>query len=310
VLSWLGRPKYTSSTRLEIPAGLWTKCPRCANLIYHKELERSLRVCPRCGYHHRLSAADRLAMVLDQDSFEETDGALTPGDPLQFVDERPYPARVADAQRRTGRPEAIATGTGAIEGRRTVVGVMEFGFLGGSMGAVVGEKVARAAERALKMHLPLVLFTASGGARMQEGTLALLQMAKTSAAIGRLADAGGVVLSVLCDPTTGGVAASFAFQGDVIIAEPGALVGFAGRRVIEQTIRQRLPEGFQTAEFLLDHGLIDMIVPRQLLRATLGRLLRLCGAPADAHRGAAVPGGPPVETPRREVQAVDGRTSS
>ncbi len=306
MLSWLGRPKYASSGRREIPPGLWTKCPRCANLIYRKELERSLRVCPRCGYHHRLSAADRLAMVLDRDSFEETDAGLVPEDPLGFVDEKPYPARIEEAQRRTGLPEAIVTGTGTIEGRAAVVGAMEFGFLGGSMGAVVGEKVARAAERAAGTRRPLVLFASSGGARMQEGTLSLLQMAKTSVALGRLADAGPAFISVLCDPTTGGVAASFAFQGDVILAEPGALVGFAGRRVIEQTIRQKLPEGFQTAEFLLEHGLIDAIVPRQELRPTLGRLLRLCGAPADADRGAAPgPGWPPAETPQ-ETQAADG----
>ncbi len=265
-----------------MPAGLWTKCPRCANLIYRKELERSLRVCPRCGYHHRLSAGDRLAMVLDAGSLAETDAGLVPEDPLGFVDEKPYPERIAEAQRRTGVPEAIVTGVGTIEGHRAVVGAMEFGFLGGSMGSVVGEKVARSAERALEMRWPLILFSASGGARMQEGTFSLLQMAKTSVALGRLADAGVPFISVMCDPTTGGVAASFAFQGDIVLAEPGALIGFAGRRVIEQTIRQKLPEGFQTAEFLLEHGLLDAIVPRQDLRPTLSRLLRWCGAPVDA----------------------------
>jgi acetyl-CoA carboxylase carboxyl transferase subunit beta len=287
VLNWLGRPKYASSGRREMPAGLWTKCPRCANLIYRKELERSLRVCPRCQYHHRLSAMDRLAIILDKDSFAETDSGLVPQDPLGFVDEKPYPARIEDAQRRTGLPEAIVTGTGTVEGCRMVVGAMEFAFLGGSMGAVVGEKVARCAERALTTRHPLVLFAASGGARMQEGTISLLQMAKTSVALGRLADQGVAFITVLCDPTTGGVAASFAFQGDVIVAEPGALVGFAGRRVIEQTIRQKLPDGFQTAEFLLDHGLIDAIVARQDLRPSLGRLLRLCGAPVDSDRATA-----------------------
>ncbi len=287
MLSWLGRPKYASSGRREMPAGLWVKCPQCRNLIYRKELERALRVCPRCGYHHRLSAMDRLAMVLDRNSFEETDAGLVPEDPLGFVDEKPYPARVEDAQRRTGLPEAIVTGTGSIEGCGAVVGAMEFAFLGGSMGSVVGEKVARSTERAHAARCPLILFAASGGARMQEGTLSLLQMAKTSVALGRLAGAGLPFISVLCDPTTGGVAASFAFQGDVILAEPGALVGFAGRRVIEQTIRQKLPEGFQTAEFLLEHGLVDGIVPRQELRPTLARLLRLCRAPVDAGRTAA-----------------------
>ncbi|HEX4836411.1 MAG TPA: acetyl-CoA carboxylase, carboxyltransferase subunit beta [bacterium] len=303
MLNWLGRPKVASSQRREIPAGLWVKCPRCANLIYRKELERNFRVCPRCGYHHRLSAADRLAIVLDKDSFEETDRSLIPEDPLGFVDEKPYPARIEDAQRRTGLPEAIITGTGTIEGGRAVVGAMEFGFLGGSMGAVVGEKVARSAERAVDTRQPLILFAASGGARMQEGTLSLMQMAKASVALGRLADAGVAFLSVLCDPTTGGVAASFAFQGDLILAEPGALVGFAGRRVIEQTIRQKLPEGFQTAEFLMEHGLVDAIVPRPDLRPALGRLLRFCGAPVDAGRvGAPAQGWASAESP-----STDGR---
>jgi acetyl-CoA carboxylase carboxyl transferase subunit beta len=218
-------------------------------------------------------------MVLDEGTFVEHDEGLVPEDPLEFVDERPYPARVDEAQRRTGMPEAIITGTGGIEGRQAVVGAMEFGFLGGSMGAVVGEKVARSAERAGALPCPLIVFSASGGARMQEGALSLLQMAKTSVALGRLSDAGVPFISVLCDPTTGGVAASFAFQGDTILAEPGALIGFAGRRVIEQTIRQKLPEGFQTAEFLLEHGLLDAIVPRSDLRSTLGRLLRLFSAP-------------------------------
>ncbi len=306
MLNWLGRPKYASSGRREMPAGLWMKCPRCQNLIYRKELERTLRVCPRCGYHHRLSAMDRLGMVLDRDSFEEMDAGLVPEDPLGFVDEQPYPARVEDAQRRTGLPEAIVTGTGSIEGCRAVVGAMEFGFLGGSMGSVVGEKIARSAERAQETGCPLILFAASGGARMQEGTLSLLQMAKTSVALGRLADAGLPFLSVLCDPTTGGVAASFAFQGDVILAEPGALVGFAGRRVIEQTIRQKLPAGFQTAEFLLEHGLVDAIVPRQDLRPALARLLRLCRAPVDAGRTAAPAHGwatPEVSTPDEQPSA-------
>lgn len=290
MLTWFARSRHTPSERRDIPAGLWTKCPRCGNLIYRKELERSFRVCPRCAYHHRLSARDRLALVLDAGSFEETDADLTPEDPLGFVDEKSYPARLDEASQRTGLREAILTGTGTVEGHRLVVGAMEFGFLGGSMGSVVGEKVARSAERALALRWPLVLFTASGGARMQEGTLSLLQMAKVSAAIGLLHDAGVLYVSVLCDPTTGGVAASFAFQGDIILAEPGALVGFAGRRVIEQTIRQRLPEGFQTAEFLLDHGLVDMIVPRAELRATLGRILRIGGAPRDPARAASPPG--------------------
>jgi acetyl-CoA carboxylase carboxyl transferase subunit beta len=304
LLNWIRRPKYASAQRRDIPAGLWTKCPRCAALVYRKELERNLHVCPRCGAHHRLSAPDRLAAVLDPGSFIEHDAGLVPQDPLAFVDTQPYPARVEEAQRRTGLPEALIAGTGAIEGRTAAVAAMEFGFLGGSMGAVVGEKLARSAERAGALRAPLIVFTASGGARMQEGALSLLQMAKASVALARLADRGIPFVSVLCDPTTGGVAASFAFQGDVLLAEPGALIGFAGRRVIEQTIRHTLPEGFQTAEFLFEHGLIDAIVPRGDLRPTLGRLLRLFGAPArsavdaagsvPALAGAAAPGGAPA----------------
>ena len=301
MLNWIRRPKYASVERRDVPAGLWAKCPRCAALIYRKELERSLRVCPRCGYHHRLSAADRLVLILDEGSFAEMDEGLIPEDPLAFVDEKPYPARVDEAQRRTGLSEAILTGTGSIEGRRVVVGAMEFGFLGGSMGTVVGEKVARSAELACNLRCPLVIFSASGGARMQEGALSLLQMAKTSVVLGQLSDAGVPFVSVLCDPTTGGVAASFAFQGDVILAEPGALIGFAGRRVIEQTIRQKLPEGFQTAEFLLEHGLIDAIVPRADLRPTLGRLLRVFGAEA------VVLGEHPAPQPAGLAPGGDGR---
>jgi acetyl-CoA carboxylase carboxyl transferase beta subunit len=306
VLNWLSRPKVASSGRREIPAGLWIKCPRCAALVYRRELERAYRVCPKCGFHHRLSAPERLALVLDAGSFQEFDGHLAPDDPLQFVDEKPYPQRVDDAQRRTSMPEAVLTGTGAVEGAGLVAAAMEFGFLGGSMGSVVGEKIARAAEHAAKTRTPLVVFSASGGARMQEGTLSLMQMAKTSVALARLADAGVAFLSVLCDPTTGGVAASFAFQGDIVLAEPGALIGFAGRRVIEQTIRQKLPDGFQTSEFVFEHGLIDGIVPRAELRATIGRLLRLCGAPLDAAwvDGSAAPGWTIEEVPSGEQPGV------
>jgi len=281
LLDWLGRPKRPASERRDIPAGLWAKCPHCANLVYRKELERNLRVCPRCGFHHRLSAMDRLALVLDLASLVETDAALLPEDPLGFVDEKPYPERIEESRRKTGRTEAIVTGTGTIEGAHAVVGAMEFGFMGGSLGSVVGEKIARSAERARDHRWPLVLFVASGGARMQEGVLSLLQLARTSVALARLADAGVALITVLCDPTTGGVAASFAFQGDIIVAEPGALIGFAGPRVIEQTIRQKLPEGFQTSEFLLEHGFLDAIVPRAELRGAVARLLRLTNAPLD-----------------------------
>ncbi|MGH2405000.1 MAG: acetyl-CoA carboxylase, carboxyltransferase subunit beta, partial [bacterium] len=245
-------------------------------VIYHRELERSLRVCPKCGLHNRLSAEDRLAITLDENSFVELDAALTSGDPLRFDG---YREKLAEARAKTGNADAAIIGIGTVEGYRTAVGALDFAFMGGSMGSVVGEKVTRIAERALATRLPLVMFSASGGARMQEGALSLMQLAKTSAAIARLHDARLPYVSVMCDPTTGGVTASFAFLGDVILAEPGALIGFAGRRVIEQTIRRTLPENFQTAEFCLEHGLIDMVVPRAQMRPTLARLLRFFGAP-------------------------------
>lgn len=275
MLNWLRRPKYGSLQRKEMPAGLWAKCPRCTNLIYRKELERNLQVCPKCGYHHRLSAVERLELTLDPDGFTEFDADLTSSDPLDFEG---YPEKLAEARHKTDRPEAVITGEGTIEGWRTVVGALDFPFMGGSMGSTVGEKVARAAEAARERRLPLVIFSASGGARMQEGVLSLMQLAKTSAAIGRLHDAHLPYLSVMCDPTTGGVTASFAFLGDVILAEPGALIGFAGRRVIEQTIRRKLPDDFQTAEFCLRKGLIDLVVPRPDMRPTLARLLSFFGA--------------------------------
>jgi acetyl-CoA carboxylase carboxyl transferase subunit beta len=276
MLNWLRRPKYGSIERRDVPAGLWGKCPKCATVVYHKDLERNLRVCPTCGFHHRLSAEERLAVTLDEGSFEETDAGLVSGDPLRFDG---YAEKLDEARKKTGNPDAVITGTGTIEGHRCAVGALDFFFMGGSMGSVVGEKVARIAERALDLHLPLILFSASGGARMQEGALSLMQLAKTSAAVAALHDAPLPYISVMCDPTTGGVTASFAFQGDLILAEPGALIGFAGRRVIEQTIRRKLPDNFQTAEFCLEHGLIDLVVPRPEMRTTLARLLRYFVAP-------------------------------
>jgi acetyl-CoA carboxylase carboxyl transferase subunit beta len=275
MLKWLRRPKYGSLERREMPAGIWAKCPRCRNLIYRKELERNLMVCPKCGYHHRLSAVERLEITLDEHAFQEYDAPLTSTDPLGFEG---YPAKLAEARANTGQAEAVITGEGTIDGWHTVIAALDFPFMGGSMGSAVGEKITRAAERAREGRHPLVIFSASGGARMQEGVLSLMQLAKTSAAIGRLHEAGLPYLSVMCDPTTGGVTASFAFLGDVILAEPGALIGFAGRRVIEQTIRRKLPDDFQTAEFCLQKGLIDMVVPRNELRATLARLLAFFGA--------------------------------
>lgn len=279
MLNWLRRPKYGSLERREMPAGIWAKCPRCRNLIYRKELERNLKVCPKCGYHHRLTAVERLEITIDEHGFQEYDADLTSTDPLGF---EAYPAKLAEARAGTGQAEAVITGESTIDGWQTVVGALDFYFMGGSMGSAVGEKIARAAERAHERSLPLVIFSASGGARMQEGVLSLMQLAKTSAAIGRLHGAGLPYLSVMCDPTTGGVTASFAFLGDVIVAEPGTLIGFAGRRVIEQTIRRKLPDEFQTAEFCLQKGLIDMVVPRAEMRATLARLLAFVGAPRVA----------------------------
>jgi acetyl-CoA carboxylase carboxyl transferase subunit beta len=276
MLNWLRRPKHGTIERRDIPDGLWAKCPKCGALVYHKDLVRALKVCPTCGYHHRLNARERLAYTLDEGSFQEADATMTSGDPLRFEG---YLQKLAEARDKTGNADAVVIGVGQIEGSRVAVAALDFAFMGGSMGSVVGEKIARIAEYARTERLPLVIFSASGGARMQEGALALMQMAKTSAAIGRLHDAHLPYISVMCDPTTGGVTASFAYQADVILAEPGALIGFAGRRVIEQTIRRKLPDAFQTAEFCLEHGLIDAVVPRDRMRATLGRLLRFFGAP-------------------------------
>jgi len=279
MLNWLRRPKYGSIQRRDMPAGLWAKCPRCGTVVFHKDLVRNLKVCPKCALHHRLAAEERLTFTLDEGSFEEIDPELRSGDPLRFDG---YREKLAEAREKTGNLDAVIIGFGSIEGSRTAIGALDFPFMGGSMGSVVGEKVTRIAERALEARLPLVIFSASGGARMQEGALSLMQLVKTSAAIARLHEARLPYLSVMCDPTTGGVTASFAFLGDVILAEPGALIGFAGRRVIEQTIRRKLPDNFQTAEFCLEHGLIDMVVPRSEMRATVARLLRFFGSSQKA----------------------------
>ncbi|HEY7598476.1 MAG TPA: acetyl-CoA carboxylase, carboxyltransferase subunit beta [Candidatus Limnocylindrales bacterium] len=260
--------------RQSFPPDLWTQCPSCQEMLYNKQLEKSQRVCPRCGHHFRLRVDARLRLMLDRDSFEERDARLESVDPLEFVDQKPYPDRLAAAKTSTGIRDAAVWGTGKIGGVRVVVCVMDFAFMGGSMGSVVGEKVTRAAEHALAERLPLIVVSASGGARMQEGTLALMQLAKTCAALGRLADAGVPYVSVMSDPTTGGVYASFAALGDINLAEPGALIGFAGARVAAGTISESLPEGFQRAEFLFEHGFVDQVVPRASLRDTLIGLLR------------------------------------
>ncbi len=260
--------------RQSFPPDLWTQCPGCGEMLYNKQLEKSRRVCPRCGHHLRLRVDARLALLLDRDSFAERDAGLESVDALGFVDQKPYPERLEAARIATGMRDAAVWGTGSIGGVRVVLCVMDFAFMGGSMGAVVGEKVTRAAEAALEERLPLIVISASGGARMQEGTLALMQLAKTCAALGRLADAGVPYISVMTDPTTGGVYASFAALGDVNLAEPNALIGFAGARVAAGTIAESLPDGFQRAEFLFDHGFVDQVVPRTQLRETLIKLLR------------------------------------
>jgi acetyl-CoA carboxylase carboxyl transferase subunit beta len=256
------------------PPDLWTKCPSCGEMLFNKQLDKVLRVCPSCGHHFRLSAETRLSLLLDHGSFLERDGGLESEDPLQFVDQKTYPERIATAQMATGMRDAAVWGTGLVDGQPIAICVMDFGFMGGSMGAVVGEKVTRAAEHALEERVPLVVVSASGGARMQEGTLSLMQLAKTVAALERLKGAGVPFLSILTDPTTGGVFASYAVLGDVNIAEPNALIGFAGARVSAGTIAQELPPGFQRSEFLFEHGFLDRVVHRSALRDEVVGLLR------------------------------------
>jgi len=260
-----------------VPDGLWTQCPECQETVFRKSLEANLMVCPKCDYHMRIGARTRIEQMLDPGTFEPEDADMAPADPLKFVDQKPYIDRVRDAQRKTGENDGVQTGTGFIKGRKVVVGVMDFTFMAGSMGSVVGEKLTRAVESATDRNLPLVIVCCSGGARMQESGFSLMQMAKTSAALARFDEAGGLFISVLADPTTGGVTASFAMLGDVIFAEPKALIGFAGPRVIQQTIRQDLPDGFQTSEFLLKAGFIDRIVHRQQLRTEISRVIDYAG---------------------------------
>jgi acetyl-CoA carboxylase carboxyl transferase subunit beta len=255
------------------PPDLWTKCPSCEEMLFNKQLDKVQRVCPSCGHHFRLSAAARLALLLDHGTFVERDAGLQSVDPLGFVDQKSYPDRLAAAQLATGMRDAAVWGTGTLDGRPVAICVMDFGFMGGSMGAVVGEKVTRAAEYALAQRLPLVVVSASGGARMQEGTLALMQLAKTIGALERLRAGGVPYVSVLSDPTTGGVFASFAVLGDINLAEPNALIGFAGARVSAGTIAQELPAGFQRSEFLFQHGFLDRVVHRSELRGEIARFL-------------------------------------
>jgi acetyl-CoA carboxylase carboxyl transferase subunit beta len=254
--------------------GLWTKCEACKQALWKKDVEANLHCCPKCGYHFRVSARARLEMLFDGGRYIEHDARLASSDPLDFKDTKRYRERLKKAEITTGLKDALITGEGMIEGRPALVGAMEFQFIGGSMGAVVGEKITRAIDRAIAGKLPLIIVSCSGGARMMEGAISLMQMAKISAGLARLDEARLPYISVLTDPTTGGVTASYAMLGDLNIAEPGALIGFAGPRVIEQTIKQKLPEGFQRAEFLLAHGMLDAIVPRKELKSYLARALR------------------------------------
>ncbi len=256
-----------------IPAGVWTKCDTCEQIIYNKELEENFKICPKCGAHFRLSARERIKQLFDEGSFKEFGESIHPIDTLRFVDIQPYSVRLTQSQKKTGQIDACVTGEAMVEGHDLVCAVLDFDFMGGSMGSVVGEKVTLAIEKAVKTKTPLLVVSASGGARMQESILSLMQMAKTSSALARLAEAGVPFISLLTDPTTGGVTASFAMLGDLIVAEPKALIAFAGPRVIEQTIRQQLPEGFQLSEFLLSHGMIDAIVERKDLKKFIGELL-------------------------------------
>jgi len=285
------KPMAPTDKVSRVPEGLYIKCTGCTQVIYNKDLAANLSVCPRCAHHFKMTATERLATLFDGD-YTTYDAGLVSTDPLEFNDTKPYKSRLKSSIAATGMNDAVVTATGLLDGIETVVAAMEYTFIGGSMGVVVGEKVTRAVERALARRSPVVIVSCSGGARMMEGALSLMQMAKTSAALARLDRARLPFISVLTDPTTGGVTASFAMLGDLNIAEPKALIGFAGPRVIEQTIKQKLPEGFQRSEFLLEHGMIDMVVDRRELKATIARALRFMGASPSAAAATATPAGP------------------
>lgn len=273
-MAWFKKTK-NGNKKVKIPEGLWVKCNNCKEIVYRKEVERNLQVCPKCNYHFRINAKQRLNLLIDGGSFDEIGSEISTSDPLRFRDSRDYTERIKESVSKTGLSEAVITGEARLKGTPVVIAIMDFHFMGGSMGSVVGERITIAAEVALEKKLPLIICSSSGGARMQEGMFSLMQMAKVSAAIGRYKSSGRPYISVLTDPTFGGVSASFAMLGDIIIAEPKSLIGFAGPRVIEQTIKQQLPDDFQRAEFLLEHGLIDMVVDRKHLKETISRLLNL-----------------------------------
>jgi acetyl-CoA carboxylase carboxyl transferase subunit beta len=276
------KPIASSTTEKpsRVPEGLWIKCPGCSQLIYKKDLEESLNVCPKCAHHFRIGAGERLRALFDDGEFEEHFPNLISVDPLQFTDTKPYRERLQKSIADTGMKDAVLVASGRLEGMDVIMAAMEYSFIGGSMGVVVGEKITRALEMALARRQPAIVISCSGGARMMEGALSLMQMAKVSAALARLDRARLPFISVLTDPTTGGVTASFAMLGDLNIAEPRALIGFAGPRVIEQTIRQKLPEGFQRSEFLVDHGMLDLVVDRREMKAAIARALRFMGTEA------------------------------
>jgi acetyl-CoA carboxylase carboxyl transferase subunit beta len=291
-MSWFRKPKQklSATERRDLPSDVFDKCPQCGEILYRARLEQNLFVCPECGYHNRIGAEEYIRLLLD-DEYEEHAGNLRSADPLDFVDLKPYPQRLSAAEKKSGGGDAVRAVSGALEGIPVCVAVMDFDFIGGSMGSVVGEKIARLGRHALEQRMPLIIVSASGGARMMEGILSLMQMAKTSAVLAQIHEAGLPYISVLTDPTTGGVTASYAMLGDVHIAEPNALIGFAGPRVIEQTIKQELPSGFQRSEFLLEHGMIDLIVDRRELKAQIAGLLRhMLNLPApEPQNGGGVP---------------------
>jgi acetyl-CoA carboxylase carboxyl transferase subunit beta len=270
------KPKEPVEQKTAIPEGLWLKCEECKEIIFRRTVEQNLNVCPKCGFHFRLSARERFEHLFDGD-YEEFATEIRSADPLQFVDTKKYPDRLAAYTKSVGPGDAVLCAEGELDGLRVVIAAMEYAFMGGSMGSVVGEKITRAIERCLERKLPLIVISCSGGARMQEGILSLMQMAKISAGLKKLADAKLPFISVLTNPTTGGVTASYAMLGDVNVAEPKALIGFAGPRVIEQTIRQKLPEGFQRSEFLVEHGMVDLIAERAELKGTLANVIRQLG---------------------------------
>jgi acetyl-CoA carboxylase carboxyl transferase subunit beta len=282
MVTWFRRrpsgPEKSDRRKVTVPEGLWIKCNNCGEIIYSKEIDRNLKVCPKCEYHFRITAKERIDLLVDPGTFKEFDSQIHSEDPLQFKDSQKYRDRIKAAVKKTGLSDAVISGTCTLDGVPIVLTVFDFFFMGGSMGSVVGEKITRAIEKAVDNRCGMVIISSSGGARMQEGALSLMQMAKTSAALARLRRERLPFISVLTDPTTGGVTASFAMLGDVNLAEPKALIGFAGPRVIEQTIRQELPEGFQRSEFVLEHGMIDRIVNRKELKKTLVTLLRAFSA--------------------------------